>query len=98
MPSVGSEGFIILTETDKLLQREPITASERELPERLPNRCSCRLLSGFRIWVLGNGQLLSPKLGKWAGTAVTHFLLPHMETTRCVYPLLRNFTHALPSG
>jgi len=27
-----------------------------------------RLLSGFRIWVLGNGQLLSPKLqGKWAG-------------------------------
>lgn len=26
-----------------------------------------RLLSGFRIWVLGNGKLLSPKLGKWAG-------------------------------
>lgn len=26
-----------------------------------------RLLTGFRIWVLGNGQLLSPKLGKWAG-------------------------------
>lgn len=26
-----------------------------------------RLLSGFRIWVLGNGRLLSPKLGKWAG-------------------------------
>uniref|UniRef100_A0A674A0K0 Hydroxysteroid (17-beta) dehydrogenase 12b n=1 Tax=Salmo trutta TaxID=8032 RepID=A0A674A0K0_SALTR len=26
-----------------------------------------RLLQGFRIWVLGNGQLLSPKLGKWAG-------------------------------
>uniref|UniRef100_A0A4W5LR93 3-ketoacyl-CoA reductase n=1 Tax=Hucho hucho TaxID=62062 RepID=A0A4W5LR93_9TELE len=25
-----------------------------------------RLLQGFRIWVLGNGQLLSPKLGKWA--------------------------------
>uniref|UniRef100_A0AAX7SRE1 3-ketoacyl-CoA reductase n=1 Tax=Astatotilapia calliptera TaxID=8154 RepID=A0AAX7SRE1_ASTCA len=25
-----------------------------------------RLLTGFRIWVLGNGQLLSPKLGKWA--------------------------------
>uniref|UniRef100_A0A7N5ZR34 3-ketoacyl-CoA reductase n=1 Tax=Anabas testudineus TaxID=64144 RepID=A0A7N5ZR34_ANATE len=25
-----------------------------------------RMLSGFRIWVLGNGQLLSPKLGKWA--------------------------------
>uniref|UniRef100_H2UQW0 3-ketoacyl-CoA reductase n=1 Tax=Takifugu rubripes TaxID=31033 RepID=H2UQW0_TAKRU len=25
-----------------------------------------RLLSGFRIWVLGNGKLLSPKLGKWA--------------------------------
>ncbi|XP_017554949.1 very-long-chain 3-oxoacyl-CoA reductase-A [Pygocentrus nattereri] len=25
-----------------------------------------RLLSGFRIWVLGNGDLLSPKLGKWA--------------------------------
>lgn len=29
-----------------------------------------RLLSGFRIWVLGNGQLLSPKLGKWAGELV----------------------------
>lgn len=26
-----------------------------------------RLLSGFRIWVLGNGKLLSPRLGKWAG-------------------------------
>lgn len=26
-----------------------------------------RLLSGIRIWVLGNGKLLSPKLGKWAG-------------------------------
>lgn len=26
-----------------------------------------RLLSGFRIWVLGNGKLLSPKLGRWAG-------------------------------
>ncbi|KAK6309339.1 hypothetical protein J4Q44_G00208020 [Coregonus suidteri] len=25
-----------------------------------------RLLQGFRIWVLGNGQLLSPKLGRWA--------------------------------
>uniref|UniRef100_A0A3B3BCS7 3-ketoacyl-CoA reductase n=1 Tax=Oryzias melastigma TaxID=30732 RepID=A0A3B3BCS7_ORYME len=25
-----------------------------------------RLLTGFRIWVLGNGRLLSPKLGKWA--------------------------------
>lgn len=25
-----------------------------------------RLLSGFRIWVMGNGDLLSPKLGKWA--------------------------------
>ncbi|XP_040019034.2 very-long-chain 3-oxoacyl-CoA reductase-A isoform X1 [Gasterosteus aculeatus] len=25
-----------------------------------------RVLSGFRIWVLGNGQLLSPRLGKWA--------------------------------
>ncbi|XP_029614147.1 very-long-chain 3-oxoacyl-CoA reductase-A [Salmo trutta] len=25
-----------------------------------------RLLQGFRIWVWGNGQLLSPKLGKWA--------------------------------
>ncbi|XP_061919304.1 very-long-chain 3-oxoacyl-CoA reductase-A [Entelurus aequoreus] len=24
------------------------------------------LLSGFRIWVLGNGQLVSPGLGKWA--------------------------------
>lgn len=26
-----------------------------------------RLLTGFRIWVLGNGTLLSPKLGRWAG-------------------------------
>uniref|UniRef100_A0A3B3V4N8 3-ketoacyl-CoA reductase n=1 Tax=Poecilia latipinna TaxID=48699 RepID=A0A3B3V4N8_9TELE len=25
-----------------------------------------RLLTGFRIWILGNGQLLTPKLGKWA--------------------------------
>lgn len=25
------------------------------------------IFSGFRIWVLGNGDLLSPKLGKWAG-------------------------------
>uniref|UniRef100_A0A3P8UDA5 3-ketoacyl-CoA reductase n=1 Tax=Cynoglossus semilaevis TaxID=244447 RepID=A0A3P8UDA5_CYNSE len=25
-----------------------------------------RLFSGFRIWVLGNGKLLSPTLGKWA--------------------------------
>ncbi|CAL1594835.1 unnamed protein product [Knipowitschia caucasica] len=25
-----------------------------------------RLLSGFRIWVLGNGRLLSPELGRWA--------------------------------
>uniref|UniRef100_A0A3B3STQ9 Hydroxysteroid 17-beta dehydrogenase 12 n=1 Tax=Paramormyrops kingsleyae TaxID=1676925 RepID=A0A3B3STQ9_9TELE len=25
-----------------------------------------RLLSGFRIWVLGNGQIVSTKLGKWA--------------------------------
>ena len=25
-----------------------------------------KLLSGIRIWVLGNGQLLTPKLGKWA--------------------------------
>ncbi|KAJ8417001.1 hypothetical protein AAFF_G00282280 [Aldrovandia affinis] len=25
-----------------------------------------RLLSGLRIWVLGNGQLISTKLGKWA--------------------------------
>ncbi|XP_061630104.1 very-long-chain 3-oxoacyl-CoA reductase-A [Phyllopteryx taeniolatus] len=25
-----------------------------------------RLLSGFRVWVLGNGQLISPRLGKWA--------------------------------
>ncbi|XP_055790730.1 very-long-chain 3-oxoacyl-CoA reductase-A-like isoform X1 [Salvelinus fontinalis] len=25
-----------------------------------------RLLQGFRIWVWGNGQLISPKLGKWA--------------------------------
>lgn len=27
-----------------------------------------RLLSGFRVWVLGNGRLVSPnRLGKWAG-------------------------------
>uniref|UniRef100_A0A3B3QDP3 3-ketoacyl-CoA reductase n=1 Tax=Paramormyrops kingsleyae TaxID=1676925 RepID=A0A3B3QDP3_9TELE len=26
-----------------------------------------RLLLGLRIWVLGNGQLISTKLGKWAG-------------------------------
>ncbi|TRY54834.1 hypothetical protein DNTS_001800 [Danionella cerebrum] len=25
-----------------------------------------KMLTGFRIWVLGNGNLLSPKLGKWA--------------------------------
>ncbi|XP_012717960.2 very-long-chain 3-oxoacyl-CoA reductase-A [Fundulus heteroclitus] len=25
-----------------------------------------RLLTGVRIWILGNGQLLTPKLGKWA--------------------------------
>ncbi|XP_015242016.1 very-long-chain 3-oxoacyl-CoA reductase-A [Cyprinodon tularosa] len=25
-----------------------------------------RLITGVRIWILGNGQLLSPKLGKWA--------------------------------
>ncbi|KAF4095187.1 very-long-chain 3-oxoacyl-CoA reductase-A [Onychostoma macrolepis] len=24
------------------------------------------IITGFRIWVLGNGDLLSPKLGKWA--------------------------------
>ncbi|XP_028812779.1 very-long-chain 3-oxoacyl-CoA reductase-B [Denticeps clupeoides] len=27
----------------------------------------CRLLSGFRVWILGNGKLASPsRLGKWA--------------------------------
>lgn len=25
-----------------------------------------RVLSGFRIWVLGNGSLMTPQLGKWA--------------------------------
>ncbi|XP_028815114.1 very-long-chain 3-oxoacyl-CoA reductase-A [Denticeps clupeoides] len=25
-----------------------------------------QLVAGFRIWVMGNGDLLSPKLGKWA--------------------------------
>lgn len=25
-----------------------------------------RVLSGFRIWVLGNGNLMTPQLGKWA--------------------------------
>ncbi|XP_057692305.1 very-long-chain 3-oxoacyl-CoA reductase-A [Corythoichthys intestinalis] len=25
-----------------------------------------RLVSGFIVWVLGNGQLISPRLGKWA--------------------------------
>uniref|UniRef100_A0A4W5LRB1 3-ketoacyl-CoA reductase n=1 Tax=Hucho hucho TaxID=62062 RepID=A0A4W5LRB1_9TELE len=37
-----------------------------------------RLLQGFRIWVLGNGQLLSPKLGKWAGELVTR--IPYEKT------------------
>lgn len=28
----------------------------------------CTLLSGIKVWVLGNGQLVSPtKQGKWAG-------------------------------
>lgn len=26
-----------------------------------------KIITGFRIWVLGNGDFLSPKLGKWAG-------------------------------
>ncbi|KAK5607700.1 hypothetical protein CRENBAI_014247, partial [Crenichthys baileyi] len=25
-----------------------------------------RLLTGFRIWIMGNGQLLTPRLGRWA--------------------------------
>ena len=34
-----------------------------------------RLLSGIRIWVLGNGGLLSPKLGKWAGEFTASFIM-----------------------
>lgn len=31
-------------------------------------RLVCWLLSGIKVWVLGNGRLMSPtKLGKWAG-------------------------------
>lgn len=45
-----------------------------------------RLLSGFRIWVLGNGQLLSPKLGKWAGELVTSISRHlHQVTKRTAY-------------
>ncbi|XP_016145791.1 very-long-chain 3-oxoacyl-CoA reductase-A-like [Sinocyclocheilus grahami] len=32
-----------------------------------------KIITGFRIWVLGNGDLLSPKLGKWAGLAILVF-------------------------
>lgn len=29
-----------------------------------------KLITAIRIWVIGNGDLLSPKLGKWAGELV----------------------------
>ncbi|XP_006642505.1 very-long-chain 3-oxoacyl-CoA reductase-A [Lepisosteus oculatus] len=29
-------------------------------------RLACRLLAGFRVWVVGNGQQVGPRLGKWA--------------------------------
>lgn len=45
-----------------------------------------RLLSGFKVWVLGNGRFLSPnKLGKWAGeTRVqnTLHLLAYLQITK----------------
>lgn len=42
-----------------------------------------RLLSGFRIWVLGNGKLLSPKLGRWAGESghITFFFFSFLTVT-----------------
>lgn len=43
-----------------------------------------RLLQGFRIWVLGNGQLLSPKLGKWAGELVTRIPYEKTQVTNAV--------------
>ena len=44
-----------------------------------------RLISGIRIWVLGNGGLLSPKLGKWAGEFTTSFI---MKCKSCLGGLL----------
>ncbi|CAB1434013.1 unnamed protein product [Pleuronectes platessa] len=36
----------------------------------------CRLLTGFRLWVLGNGRLVSPtQLGKWAGSPMFVFVI-----------------------
>jgi len=40
-----------------------------------------RLLAGIRIWVLGNGRLLSPKLGQWAGEfSSTHPYIMKLKT------------------
>ncbi|MEQ2187654.1 hypothetical protein GOODEAATRI_006847 [Goodea atripinnis] len=36
-----------------------------------------RLLTGFRIWILGNGQLLTPRLGRWAGESALSNYFPH---------------------
>ncbi|KAJ8343187.1 hypothetical protein SKAU_G00305160 [Synaphobranchus kaupii] len=33
-----------------------------------------KVLFGFRIWVIGNGQLVSTKLGKWAGTVYLGYI------------------------
>uniref|UniRef100_A0A3B4T3S3 3-ketoacyl-CoA reductase n=1 Tax=Seriola dumerili TaxID=41447 RepID=A0A3B4T3S3_SERDU len=54
-----------------------------------------RLLSGFRIWVLGNGQLLSPKLGKWAVvTGATDGIgKSYAEEVRLLDPYLFHFFH-----
>ncbi|MGH0151752.1 UNVERIFIED_CONTAM: hypothetical protein FKN15_001679 [Acipenser sinensis] len=30
-------------------------------------RAGSLLATGFRVWVLGNGQQVGPQLGKWAG-------------------------------
>lgn len=35
-----------------------------------------KLITGIRIWVIGNGDLLTPKLGKWAGELVFQFSPP----------------------
>lgn len=54
-----------------------------------------RLLTGFRIWVLGNGQLLSPKLGKWAVvTGATDGIgKSYAEEVRLPNPYLFHFFH-----
>ncbi|MEQ2300294.1 hypothetical protein AMECASPLE_023947 [Ameca splendens] len=41
-----------------------------------------RLLTGFRIWILGNGQLFTPRLGRWAACApACHSLKPVVTTS-----------------